>query len=61
MYNTKLKLKTVVYSYYTPYGLDNVCPTEVTFPTTVEIYSKKCYIVKPEKQCLTYVKCEDAA
>ncbi|XP_052707230.1 uncharacterized protein LOC128182555 [Crassostrea angulata] len=47
-------------TYYTPYGLDNVCPSEVTFPTTVEIYGKTCYIVKPEKQCLTYVKCDDA-
>lgn len=61
MYFNFLKMYAkLVFSYYTPYGLDNVCPSEVTFPTTVEIYGKTCYIVKPEKQCLTYVKCDDA-
>ncbi|XP_022338880.2 uncharacterized protein LOC111134272 [Crassostrea virginica] len=45
-------------SYYTPVGLDNVCPSTVAFPTKVKVYDTECYIVKPEKQCISYAKCE---
>ena len=49
---------TSTFSYYTPVGLDNVCPSTVAFPTKVKVYDTECYIVKPEKQCISYAKCE---
>lgn len=47
------------FSYYTPIGIENICPSEITFPTKVEVYGSRCYIVKPELQCISYAKCAE--
>ncbi|XP_065926216.1 uncharacterized protein [Magallana gigas] len=45
-------------SYYKSVGLTNVCPSEVAYPTKVQVYGTMCYVVKPESQCIRYAKCE---
>lgn len=47
------------FRYYTPIGIENICPSEITFPTKVEVYGSRCYIVKPELQCISYAKCAE--
>nr|XP_022338877.1 uncharacterized protein LOC111134271 [Crassostrea virginica] len=48
-------------TYFTPVGLENICPSNIAYPTSVIYRGQTCYIVKPEKQCLTYVKCASKA
>lgn len=54
-----LPILWVFFSYYTPIGIENICPSEITFPTKVEVYGSRCYIVKPELQCISYAKCAE--
>lgn len=59
MKKNMLPILWVFFSYYTPIGIENICPSEITFPTKVEIYGSRCYIVKPELQCISYAKCAE--
>lgn len=40
-------------------GLQSSCPSELSFPTKVKFLGKRCYVVQPEKQCVTYAKCSE--
>ena len=58
IYQCENKYKTkYVCRYVTPVGLENICPSNIAYPTSVTYRGQTCYIVKPEKQFLTYVKC----
>lgn len=59
MKKNMLSILWVFFSYYTPIGIENICPSEITFPTKVEVYGSRCYIVKPELQCISYAKCAE--
>ena len=48
-----------IFSYYASVGIQNICPSDVAYPTKLEMYGKQCYIVKPEQQCISYAKCSE--
>ncbi|XP_061168969.1 uncharacterized protein LOC133178241 [Saccostrea echinata] len=39
-------------------GLKNICPHEFEYVTTIYKNKKRCYVVHPHKQCVTYAKCK---
>lgn len=60
-FNTKNSYRyfSCIFSYYASVGIQNVCPSDVAYPTKLEIHGTQCYIVKPEQQCISYAKCSE--
>ncbi|XP_062615713.1 uncharacterized protein LOC134277392 [Saccostrea cucullata] len=45
-------------SKYTDIGLNNVCPIKFEYATEIKRGRKRCYVVYPTRQCVTFAKCQ---